>query len=221
MENDAPKFARLLSLWEGDGNAIREQLIYSGLLLMIFERFKKYVIGQVDGFFADEIEICGGDLKYKRGEKFKRLIKEKGDKGDKKPGKHNNKDFRGAMYWFYDLGAVTQDEFDDVEHLFSRRNDIGHELLQIIADDTKTQITLMDVLLVFDVYVKVVRWWIKEVEATTDPDFDPEKYENTDWSSVESTDTIILRQIMHKALAGIPLWESLKSVVEEEAGPTP
>lgn len=36
--------------------------------------------------------------------------------------------------------------------------------------------------------------------ATTDPDFDQEKYENTDFASAESSDTLILREIIKKTL---------------------
>jgi hypothetical protein len=137
----------------------------------VFERFKKFVVDQVDGFFADHIEIQNGDLKYRRGEEFKALIKERGV-GD--PGQHDNRVFRAALHWFFDLGAIERDELDDVERLYTLRNEIGHELLLIIADDAKAPIRLADVLITFGVYVKIVRWWVKEVEATTNPDVTPE-----------------------------------------------
>jgi hypothetical protein len=56
------------------------------------------------------------------------------------------------------------------------------------------------VLTTFTVYLKVVRWWVKEVDATTDPDLDQEKYDNTNWDEVESIDTIFLREIIRKSL---------------------
>lgn len=208
-----PDLTRIRSLFESDGVDIRDQFIFAGLLLTIFERFKRYVVDRVDGFFADHVEIKDGDLRYKRGEKFKRLIK---DKGSHKAGQHSNAAFRAALHWFYDFEAITKQELDDVERLYILRNEIGHELLEILADSRKNPIALVDVLITFAVYVKIVRWWVKEVEATTDPDFDQERYDSTKWDEVESFDTIFLRQIMHKALAGNAQWEAIKQQLDHE-----
>ncbi len=148
-----------------------------------------------------------------RGEKFKKLIKEK---GGNKPGQHANFAFRAALHWFYEFDAITKEEFDDVERLYILRNEVGHELLEILADSRKTPIALLDVLTLFAVYVKIVRWWVKEVEATTNPDFDQEDYDNTKWDEVESFDTVFLRQIIQKALVGNAQWETLQKHLKGE-----
>ncbi len=204
------EFRRLRAIFDSDGSEIREQFIFAGLLLTIFERFKKYVVDDVDGYFSDHIEIRDGHLKYARGEEFKKLIKEKGVHA---PGQHANKEFRAALHWFCDLGAITEDEYNDIERIYALRNDIGHELFQVIADDNKNPIKLDDVLTTFSVYLKIVRWWVKEVEATTDPDFDQEKYDNTNWDEVESIDTIWLREIIRKSLLGDMDWQEIEKYV--------
>jgi len=130
-----------------------------------------------------------------QGEEFKALVKEKGV-GD--PGQHDNSVFRAALHWFFDLGAIERDELDDVERLYTLRT---------------------DVLITFGVYVKIVRWWVKEVEATTNPDVTPELYENTAWDEVESTGTIFLREILHKALAGNAEWAELQKGVHAASAP--
>jgi hypothetical protein len=89
------------------------------------------------------------------------------------------------------------------------RNDIGHELFHIIADDDKNPIKLDDVLTTFGVYLKIVRWWVKEVEATTDPDFDQEIYDNANWDEVESCDTVFLREIIRKSLLSDAEWQEI------------
>jgi hypothetical protein len=211
--NQNPDLTRIQALFEGSGDDIRDQFILAGLLLTIFERFKRYVIGQVDGFYADHVGIKDGDLSYVRGEKFKKLIKEK---GGNKPGQHANSAFRAALHWFYEFNAITKEEFDEVERLYILRNEIGHELLEILADSRKKPIALLDVLTTFAVYVKIVRWWIKEIEATTNPDFDQEDYDNIKWDEVESFDTVFLRQIMQKALAGNAQWETLQKHLKGE-----
>ncbi|WP_448205735.1 hypothetical protein [Azospirillum sp. sgz302134] len=212
MSEKEHQFRRLNSIFNGDGKEIREQLVFAGLLLTIFERFKKYVIDQVDGYFSDNIDFVGGELKYKRGAEFKKIIKENG-RGQ--PGQHGNEVFRAAMHWFHSLNAIDSDEFHEIERLYTIRNEIGHELFRIVADDGKTPITLFDVIFALGVYVKIVRWWVKEVEATTDPDMDEHKYDSIDWDNVESSDTIILREILKKALSDNQQWQELQRAVDE------
>lgn len=211
---DGPEIQKMLALFEGDGTEVKQQLIYAGLLLLIFERFKRYVVDQVDGFFAEEIEIEDGRLRYKRGKKFKELI---ADKGGYKPGQHKNKDFRAALHWFLDLDAITTEEFEDIERLYNLRNEIGHELLEILADHRKTPIKFLDVFTTFYVYLKIVRWWIKEVEVATDPDLGQNINGTPDWDSAESTDTIFLREIINKGLAGMPEWEAINAAQAQQA----
>jgi hypothetical protein len=56
-------------------------------------------------FFTNHIEIQEVDLKYTRGLEFKKIIKERGV-GD--PGQHDNRVFRTAMQWFFNLGAIEK-----------------------------------------------------------------------------------------------------------------
>ena len=212
---DDQKLRRLKAIFDGDGTEIREQFIYAGLLLTIFERFKIYAVNQVDGFFSNHIEFKGGEPKYKRHEEFKKLIKEH---GNGQLGKHNNHAFRAALQWFHDCGAIDAEELDEVERLYTLRNEIGHELLLILAQDGKQPITIYDVLLAFNVYVKTVRWWWREVECATDPDMTKEKYDSTDWDEVESIDTMLLREIMNKALRENPVWQDIQNTAMEAGG---
>jgi hypothetical protein len=216
-KRQAPTFERLQSIIDGDGAGIRQQLILAGLLLTIFERFREYAIRQVDGFFAHRCEVRDGDLTFIRGETFKALVRKRG-KGQ--PGQHSNKDFRAALHWFRDLNAIEQWELEEVEQLYTLRNAIGHELFAIIADDNKPPIKASDVVMVLGIYVKVVRWWIREVEVTTDPDMTREKYESINWDETESADTAFLRLILQKSLAGDPEWETLQQAVREYAAAT-
>lgn len=85
-----------------------------------------------------------------------------------------------------------------------------------MADDKKAPIALEDVLITFSVYLKIVRWWVKEVEATTDPDFDQRMYEDANWDEVESTDTVFLREIIRKALLGNMAWEQIEELARSE-----
>lgn len=110
-----PECKRLRAIFDGNGAQMRTQFIFGSLILTIIVWFKVYVVGQVEGFFADHIEFQEGNLKYTRGVEFKKLIKERGV-GD--PGKHDNRVFRVAMHWFFKLGAIEKQELDAVERLY-------------------------------------------------------------------------------------------------------
>lgn len=210
-DRDGQKFQRLKAIFDGDGAEIREQFIYASLLLTIFERLKTYVIDHVDGFFAAQLEIKDGIIKYTRGLEFKQLIK---DHGSGESGQHNNQVFRAALHWLRSLDAIDRDELDAIERLYSLRNEIGHELLLILAEDGRQPIAIHDVVVAFSVYVKIVRWWWKEIECTTDPSISKEEYENIDWYEVETIDTIILREILNKALNDNPQWQEIRQMAE-------
>jgi hypothetical protein len=212
MMSDRYEFNRLNALLDGNGEQVRRQFILAGLLLTIFERFKKYVVGQVDSFFSNQFTFENDDIVYVRGEKFKELVKQKG-KGE--PGQHSNKDFRAALHWFCDLDAISKDELEEIERIYVLRNAIGHELFEIIADDRKAPLTLWDILTTFAVYVKIVRWWVKEVEMTTDPDFDQDQYDSTDFDGIESADTLFLRSVIRKALSNDDEWKELEKPLQK------
>lgn len=51
MFEESEKFIRLRKIFEEDGSELRKQMIYAGLILTIFERFKRYIIDQLECFF--------------------------------------------------------------------------------------------------------------------------------------------------------------------------
>lgn len=74
--------------------------------------------------------------------------------------------------------------------------------------NNKPAIKIQDIVTTFNIYLKIIRWWMKEIEATTNPDFVQAKYKNTDLDSAQTFGTLILRTIIQKALPGNGLTES-------------
>lgn len=208
--DDLPDFRRLQALMNGDGAEIRQQFVFAGLLLTIFERFKNWIVNRVEEFLSRGFVVKDGKLTFTRSEEFKALIK---DKGSGEAGQHGNKVFRAALYWLHDLQAIDRAELDHIERLYILRNEIGHELFGIIADDRKRPIRLIDVVMALSIYIKVVRWWIKEIEAEIHPDMTPEKYESANWDEAESSDTLFLRLILQRSLADNAEWEALQKAL--------
>lgn len=192
-----PKFeeaTKISTLLEGDGSEVKEQLVLSGLLLLLFERFKDYVIGQIDFLYCDDFFIKKENMSYVRGEEFKKIIDEKG-KGNK--GQHGDKAFRAALKQIHEFGAISEVELKKIESLALLRNDIGHELFRILVDDNKPVINSEDIFFLFDIHLKVVRWWLKEFEASMNPDL---YYGSVDFDSADSMETLLFEEVINKAL---------------------
>jgi hypothetical protein len=198
MSSSTIKMEKIENLLNGDKSDIRNQLIYAGLLIMIFEQFKKYVLETIDSFFSNEIEIREEAAIYKRGEKFKHIIKNHG-KGEK--GQHTNDAFRAALKWLLtEFNVISKKEFDEIEKLYLIRNNIGHELFRIILDDRKDLININDIYTVLNIYLKIYRWWLKEIEASTNPSFAEYDHDLIDFGSAELIETLLLRKIIDKVL---------------------
>jgi hypothetical protein len=56
---------------------------------------------------------------------------------------------------------------------------------------------------------------VKEVEAAIHPDFDQEKYDNTNWDEVESFDTLLLREIIRKSLLDDMDWQEIEKLAHD------
>ena len=66
-------FPKLKALYDENdgGKSLREQIIISGLFIMIFERFKKYAVDQIKGFYSDYVLLNEGKLVFTESEKYK------------------------------------------------------------------------------------------------------------------------------------------------------
>ncbi|MQX38501.1 hypothetical protein [Roseospira navarrensis] len=95
------------------------------------------------------------------------------------------------------------------------RNEIGHEIMSLLVDDDRKEVTLYDVVFSFSVYVKVSQWWFREFEAAIDPDMTQEKYDSICWDEVQNVETIMLREILNKSLCDNDEWKAILGWVEE------
>jgi len=198
MNENSKKWEKIENLLNGDKTEIKNQLVYASLLIMIFEQFKKYVLNTLDSYFSSHIEIREETVIYKRGEEFKEIIKEHG-RGEK--GQHTNDAFRAALKWLLtEFNVISKNEFDEIERLYLIRNDVGHELFNIIFDDKKNLIGINDIHTAFNIYLKVFRWWFKEVESSIDPSFEEYDRDLIGFDSVESLETLLLRKIIEEVL---------------------
>ena len=108
---------------------------------------------------------------------------------------------------------MSQEDVDTINRYYDEKNNISHELYEIILDDKKKGVYIDDILTIYTIYKTVVRHWIKEVEATTGM-IEPEDYENYDFDNAETIETIILWRMIESSLKGIPAWDIIHEAIE-------
>lgn len=187
---------KIKTLLESEGEDIKQQIIIPGLFLMVFEQFKKFVVSTVDGFFC-RFECNNGKIVTERGPTFKEIMKKFGKR--KNADQHNDSTFRGALHFFSDLDAITSEDVNEIERLSLIRNDVGHELFHIIADDLKPIIKFEDIDTIMGLYSKVHKWYLKEIEAEIHPLY-IDKKDNIDFENVSLLEIELLKCVILKTL---------------------
>lgn len=162
---------KITTFLESDGEDAKQQLILSGLFIMVFEQFKKFIINTVDDFFC-RFENKDGTIITKRGTEFKEIIKEF---GQGKKGQHKNKDFRGALHFFYNLQTISSEELNKIECLYLLRNNVGHELFDILLGECKPTLKIENITTTLSLYSRLHKWYIKEIEVNINENLNKEK----------------------------------------------
>ena len=104
---------------------------------------------------------------------------------------------RNTVLWFKDANAISDDDYELFRKLRDKRNSYAHKMAQHVWDGLPEQDAkgLLDLL---DLYIKLDKWWINEIEIPISGEFEPGSY---DEDSVESL-ALITFKIMISTLFG-------------------
>lgn len=143
-----------------DQSYLRQTLSFFGLYISLYENFIETVVARVESFLCLEIDsVHNGKIKYKHVDSYKeevknRIVDEKGNKDTTK----------ATMLWFVDLGAINQDEYELFLDLKSRRNSLVHDMADHVWNGV-TESDIQSLISLFDLSVKLDKWWINEIEV--------------------------------------------------------
>lgn len=148
-----------------DENIIKTNVNFAALFVMNYECLKDYIISQVKGFYCDDRYFENDEAIYIESEAYKQEVRTLDKQLE-----------NASLKWFMESEAVTQEDFDNYQKIRKRRNEITHELLKNLnigftEDDIKLFVTLTNL------YEKIDRWWINEIEIPTSADEIPEDYD--------------------------------------------
>lgn len=90
-----------------------------------------------------------------------------------------------SAMWLQNLNVITDKEVEKIKMYKEHRNDIAHELPKIISD-SDYNIKTEHFIDIRNLYYKIQLWWFKEIELTTNPDFDEIDHDNLDYDEALS-----------------------------------
>lgn len=148
-----------------DEDILKFNVNFAAIFVLNYECLKDYVINQVRDFYSDDEKWNGDNYIFEETVEYKKEVRAL----DK-----NIED--ASLKWFIQSEAITTDDFEKYHIIRKRRNDITHELLKNLNDGfTEKDAKLFGDML--EIYNKIDKWWINEVEIPIAGDEIPDDYD--------------------------------------------
>lgn len=109
--------------------------------------------------------IKDGEICYEETESYKTKVK----------ALENNIE-NASLRWFINMNAINEEDYNLYQKIRHRRNEIIHELLKNLNDGfTENDAMLFGEML--NIYRKIDKWWINEIEIPTSAEEIPEDFD--------------------------------------------
>lgn len=150
-----------------DENILKTNINFVALFVLNFECLKDFIVTQIREFYSD-VEIKDGKIYYEETAAYKTEVR----------ALENNIE-NASLRWFINMDAITEEDYNLYQKIRQRRNDIIHELLKNLNNGfTENDAMLFGAML--NIYRKIDKWWINEIEIPISgeeilEDYDPEQ----------------------------------------------
>lgn len=162
---------------------LRSNLIAAGLYLTAWETLRDCVVDQLRSFYSCGFDENGATI----GTDYTTRVLSR----HKSP-------IQASLQWFQEEGVVDDADLQLVRRLRAHRNDIAHNLPQFIGKPNRD----IDVELIgqlFNLIAKIDRWWIRQVEIPTNPDFDDQEVDAIPDDDIQSGRMFFLATLIRVA----------------------
>lgn len=106
-----------------------------------------------------------------------------------------------SLLWWRKMDAITDDDIDSFSRCKMTRNTLTHEMMSSLSkglDDGFYD----DFFKMYNLFCKMERWWILEIEVSINPDYDDMDMEQLKSADVHSGNMIILSMIIDIVTSG-------------------
>lgn len=151
-----------------DENILKYNVSFAAIFVLNYECLKDYIINQVRDFYSDNGKWDGDNYISEETAKYKKEVRAL-DKNIE----------NASLKWFLQLDVITVDDFEKYQVIRKRRNDITHKLLKNLNDGfTENDNKLFGDML--EIYNKIDKWWINEIEIPITGNDIPEDYDRNE-----------------------------------------
>lgn len=185
-----------------DKNTLQTHLSYMGLFIGLYEHMIDMVEERVESFLCNESHFENGNIRYVHNEEYKNLIK------NRRVDELGNKNtLKATMLWFQSVGAITETDYDNFLRFKKLRDSYVHKMSDHIWNglDESEASTIFELL---DLYSKIDKWWINEIEIPIDGRFVNRDY---DRDGVQSFSLITFKMMLN-AMYGEKSEEYMKMI---------
>lgn len=147
--------------------SLKSNLIIASMYLAAFELLKSSVIERIRNFFTYEFNEHGGVVSEDYKDKVLSL--------DKSP-------LRASLLWLKEMSAICDADIELIDNIRKHRNELAHELPKFIGIGN-SEININLLVSLYELVAKIDHWWIKEIDLSTNSDFDGQEVTNADIQS--------------------------------------
>ena len=146
-----------------DPHKIRPFLITASLYITAFELLKDSITKRIEDFFLVGIKCRNHDNRKKYDEEM-RPYREK----------HKDKKTYASLDWLINVGAISEADIKKYDEVRSFRNDIAHEMLNLMSVKTAENLEKMNQHFntMLELLRKIETFWILNVDVPCNPDYD-------------------------------------------------
>ncbi len=152
-----------------DKEMLFDTLTFSMLFLLNYECLKDFICENMRDFLSSEYSLNekNGEIELVESKKYKDELKRLCSKSK----------LRASVLWFKEIGAINQNDIDLFFKAREKRNFITHELEHALAEGATKEDAELFVSMV-ELYSKLDKWWINNIEIPTSPDDNLGDYES-------------------------------------------
>lgn len=168
---------------------LQQKLITASVFIAVYENFKSAIVDNVKYFYCNGFEN-GKEL-------FDGYEENVLSKVDSK----KNRQIRATLLWYQENGAISEQDVENFKKMTDLRNVFGHDLLNKMFEGFTEKLydTYFEMIELFE---KITKWWIKEIEIPTNPDISSEQYDAIKWDEVTSVNLEFIKIMTDIAFTG-------------------
>lgn len=106
-----------------------------------------------------------------------------------------------SLLWWTKMEAITNEDIEIFSKCKNRRNSLTHEMMSYLSNGLDDGF-YDDFFKMFNLFCKMERWWLLEIEVPINPDFDSVGLNQLDRAEVHSGYMIILSMIIDIVTSG-------------------